>query len=274
MESLIVTSLITGTIFLLIIPDILKRYKRHKIRKTKFPDIWETYLKDDLKIYNMIPYELREKLKEDIMILIYEKRFEGCQGTVITGKKKVLIAAQACLLFINKKSRYYPKLDSILVYPDRYKVKQAREINGVPVKKGGIRLGESWQNGEVVLAWSNVMEGFNHTKHNVVIHEFAHQIDQETGYANGFPALTRDMDRKEWTKVLKKEYKKLVFKKEHNKISIINKYGATNPAEFFAVITELFFEDPLKLNEASIDLYLELKKYYKIDTKKWYLEDK
>ena len=139
------------------------------------------------------------------------------------------------------------------------------------VEGKSVRLGESWTNGPVVLAWDSVAGGAVnvHDGRNVVLHEFAHQLDQEDGCADGAPILESRGSYRTWAQVLGEEYDALCGKSNNGHQSVLNKYGATNPAEFFAVATETFFEKPKQMHRKSPDLYDELKSYYKVDTLEW-----
>ncbi|MEC4684995.1 MAG: M90 family metallopeptidase [Nitrospirota bacterium] len=129
------------------------------------------------------------------------------------------------------------------------------------------RLGESWNSGELVLAWDHVKQESVDIRdgHNVVLHEFSHQLDQEDGRADGGPILDRGSSYVAWARILGREYGELVEKVKKHYKDVIDSYGATNPAEFFAVITEAFFKKPAKLKQKHPALYEELKLYYKMD---------
>lgn len=198
-----------------------------------------------------------------------EKNFEGCGGLTLDEEIKITIAAQACMLLLNRKSKCYPRLQTILVYPSTY----------VAGKKGlfsqedneSVRLGESWNTGVIVLAWDSVRKGGVNFDdgHNVTLHEFAHQLDQEDGSADGAPILGRMSAYSAWATVLSKEYEELKLKKEKGRKSLMDKYGATNPAEFFAVATETFFEKPEQLKEKHPELYDELHSFYNVNPENW-----
>ncbi len=175
---------------------------------------------------------------------------------------------QACLLLLHRETNYYPGLYSIVVYPHSYLARQ-RERDEVGTVREGVqpRSGESWSRGVVVLAWDAVAAGASGALgcHNVVLHEFAHQLDYEDGVAEGSPALpSRDMYRS-WSRVLGEEYKQLQLAVVQGRSTLLDKYGATSPAEFFAVVTEYFFMCPRSLKAQHPELYEELTLYYKQD---------
>lgn len=242
---------------------------RQKAIQQPFPKEWEDILAQNLPPYSNLPNELKKELQEDIQIFIMEKCFEGCGGLTLTDEMKVTIAAQACLLLLNRKDDCYPKLSSVLVYPSAY----TDSSKGLFVKESTreARLGESWATGAVVLAWDSVKRGALNFKdgQNVTLHEFAHQLDQEDGIADGAPILARRSAYGSWAKVFSREFEVLQRKKKKGKPSVFRKYGATNPAEFFAVVTEAFYEKPKQLKKKHLELYEELREYYRVDPAEW-----
>ena len=222
----------------------------------------------NVPLYRRMPEPLRRQLHGLVQVFLAEKRFEGCGGLTITDEIKVTIAAQACMLLLNRKPTYFPRLRTILVYPATY-VAQTTSSNGTfVVEDRSARLGESWQSGPVVLAWDSVQGGTLNTvdAQNVVLHEFAHQLDQEDGIADGAPILEHRSRYVTWARVLGAEYEALQRRRGR---SIINDYGATDPAEFFAVATEAFFEKPRQMQKHHRELYDALKDYYQLDPVQW-----
>ncbi|MFC1498380.1 zinc-dependent peptidase [Verrucomicrobiota bacterium] len=242
----------------------VRKERRKKIMNLKFPDEWKSILQKNLPPYSKLTESVRRQLHGYINIFLAEKNFEGCGGLELNDEIRVTIAAQACMLLLNRKTRYYPRLRSVVVYPHTY---VARGVNG----QKSVRLGESWNAGIVVLAWDSVKNGainFN-DGHNVAFHEFAHQLDQEDGNADGAPILERFSCYASWARILSQEYRTLQKKSQRGKKSTMDRYGATNPAEFFAVATETFFEKPRQLSSKHPELYQELKHYYHLDPLEW-----
>ena len=207
----------------------------------------------------------RQELAGHVQVFLEEKRFEGCGGLQITDEVRVTIAAQACVLLLHRKATYYPNLVSILVYPTAYQVPAGRPTtDGRPNQPAQTRLGESWGRDVLVLAWDSVVAGASdvHDGHNVVLHEFAHQLDQESGAGDGAPLLPRRSMYAAWARVLGHDFDQLVRDAERNHRTLIDRYGATSPAEFFAVATETFFEKPRQLRSKHPALYLELQRFY------------
>jgi Mlc titration factor MtfA (ptsG expression regulator) len=240
-----------------------RNLNRSKLLTAEMPGEWIDIIHRNVPIYLKLPMDLRKQLGGLINLFLAEKEFEGCGGIEITDEIRVTVAAQACILLLNRATRYYPKLKTIYIYPHTYVAKG--EGNS------GARLGESWQNGPVVLAWNSVTGGAQniHDGKNVVFHEFSHRLDQEDGAADGAPILEDRSCYKTWASVLGEEYDALQDKTRRRRKSVINKYGATNPAEFFAVATEAFFEKPRQMHKKQPDLYEELKSYYKMDPVEW-----
>jgi len=253
----------------LIIKKLHRNAKREALAAKPFDPEWEKIIETNVPLYKRLPDSLKEQLHGLIHIFLVEKSFEGCGGLELTDEIKITIAAQACMLLLNRKTSYFRKLRTILVYPHTY-VAKAVSSNGVVVIDGhSVRLGESWQNGPVVLAWDSVTGGTRNITDgtNVVLHEFSHQLDQEDGAADGAPILEHRSSYVTWARVLGEEYEALRKKKRRK--DVINKYGATNPAEFFAVATETFFEKPKQMKKKHPQLYDELKDYYKLDPLEW-----
>ncbi len=227
-------------------------------------------LKKNIHPYNRLSEKIKKELQGLVNIFLDEKDFEGCGGLEITDEIRVTIAADACLLLLNRNIRdCFPDLQTILVYPSAYVARGSEMIGGRRVDNvTTARAGESWQNGAVVLSWDHVKRGvqnFNDGQ-NVVLHEFGHQLDQASGAANGAPVLT---SYNTWAMVMGSNFEKLCEKVKKHKKDVMDGYGATNPAEFFAVATETFFEKPDKLKRDHPDLFQELLEYYNVNPMEW-----
>ncbi|AZG37064.1 MAG: M90 family metallopeptidase [Shewanella psychromarinicola] len=247
--------------------------QRNIVTRQPFPTRWRNILKTRFPYFKAMPTDLQLQLKKHIQIFIDEKQFVGCNGFEINDEVKVTIAAQACLLLLNRKTDYYPKLKQILVYPSAFIVEQNRTgLGGVQSTQRNVLLGESWEYGKVVLSWNSTVEGaadpFDGS--NVVIHEFAHQLDQEDGSANGAPPLRDITSYRSWSTTLGQEFQQLQYCAQHHIPSLFNYYGATNPAEFFAVISETFFERPVEFYQQHQQLYKELSQFYQLDPINWH----
>jgi len=245
-----------------------KKWRRNRFANQQFPGQWLTIIERNVPFYKRLPPMDKKELRRHILIFIGEKRFEGCGGLEITEEIKVTIAAQACILLLHRRTDYYPGLSSILVYPQAYVARKTEHLAGGIVAEGpDIRLGESWHRGSVVLSWDDVRRSAAdvHDGHNVVFHEFAHQLDSSGAKRDSTPVLRSPSTYIAWARILQKDYEKLRRAVSSNSVTLLNKYGATNPAEFFAVATECFFEKPKELQELHPDLYNELKRFYQQD---------
>jgi len=245
-----------------------KKERREKVLETPFPADWSAILDKNVPILKKLPEADRAQLQGLIQCFLAEKVFEGCAGLEITDEIRVTIAAQACLLLLRRETDIYPNLITVLVYPSGYVSEEPRHTpRGLVTEGPQGQLGEAWTTGVVVLSWDDVRMGAADVKdgHNVVIHEFAHQLDQEDGSADGAPILPHRSLYTAWSRILGAEYQELREAAEKGKKSVLDEYGATEPAEFFAVATEAFFEKPVQLRKKHPELYEELKTYYAQD---------
>ena len=243
----------------------LRRRRREAIRRRPFPAEWRAIIAKNVPYAACLSAADRKELEGHVQVFLAEKRFEGCGGLRITDEVRVTIAAQACVLLLHRLTDYYPMLVSILVYPSTYLVPGGRRApGGLVAEDPEARLGESWEHGVVVLVWDSVLAGAAdiHDGHNVVLHEFAHQLDQESDVGDGAPVLARRSMYVAWARVLGREFDELVRDTARHHRSIMDTYGATNPAEFFAVATETFFEKPGQLRAKHPELYSQLRQFY------------
>ncbi|HEY2901068.1 MAG TPA: M90 family metallopeptidase [Polyangia bacterium] len=245
-----------------------KRRRRDAIRRQPFPSEWRGFIEKNVPFVASLPAGDRDELGGHILVFLAEKHFEGCGGLELTDEVRVTIAAQACILLLHRETDDYPNLVSILVYPTTYVVRGGqRTADGLIAEGPEARLGESWARDVVVLAWDSVLSGAAdiHDGHNVVLHEFAHQLDQESRADSGVPILPRRSMYVAWARVLGHDFDQLVRDVAHHHRTLIDRYGATNPAEFFAVVTETFFEKPRPLRAKHPELYRLLQEFYRQD---------
>ena len=245
-----------------------KKRRRKKLRQTPLPQSWLSVLKTNIPLYNRLPLADQIELHGHIQIFLAEKLFEGCRGLEITDEIRLTIASQACILLLHRQTDYYPGLTSILVHPQAYRATRREHIgSGVIIEGDEIRLGESWHRGSVVLSWEDIKRqslGHNNSQ-NVVLHEFAHQIDISGGQGDSSPVLQHAKSFAQWAATLKENYEQLCDDIGADRPTVLDDYGATNPAEFFAVATEAFFENPLQVKQHHPQLYDELKEFYQQD---------
>jgi MtfA peptidase len=240
--------------------------RRNRLRSRPFPASWLPILLRNVPYYERLSPADQQELQRIIQVFVAEKNFEGCGGLEMTDEIKVTIAAYACILLLHIEDHdYYRRLQSVLVYPHAYMVPEARSAVGNLVVVGDeMRAGESWRTGAVVISWDHVVHRPTEPGGggNVVLHEFAHQLDQEKGAATGAPLLPQTSMYHAWARILGREYRALLEAAAANRPTLLDKYGATNPAEFFAVATECFFGQAVQLKERHPELYEELKLYY------------
>jgi Mlc titration factor MtfA (ptsG expression regulator) len=248
-----------------------KSRRREKLRAAPLSDEQRAIVRRNVPYVATLSEADRRELEGHIQVFLVEKRFEGCGGLAITEEIRLTIAAQACVLLLHRDTGYYPALSSILVYPHAYVVRNARRSLGALVEEGDqVRLGESWTKGSVVLAWDAVLGGARDVGdggdgRNLVFHEFAHQLDAEDGAMNGAPDLGQRSLYSVWARVLGEEYGELAERVDAHRPSDIDAYGATSPAEFFAVVTEAFFETGARLKHDHPELYEVLRAFYRQD---------
>lgn len=263
------------TLFIIIIVVIVgfsyHSWRRKWILGKAFPEEWLAIIERRLPFFGKLQAEEQEQLKKLVQLFLADKKFYGCNGLIINDDIRVTIAAEACLLLLNRHTSVYASLKHILVYPDAFQAghEQYNADGTVSHSKQGL-LGESWQNGKIILSWDDVTFGAAniHDGHNVSLHEFAHQLDSETGSTNGAPLLGKNACQS-WAQVLTKEFTELNLAFEEQHKSVMDFYGTTNPAEFFAVATETFFEKPEQLAERHPDLFNELHNFYRVDPRHW-----
>lgn len=218
--------------------------------------------------YAMLSADDRRELEGHVQVFLAEKRFEGCGGLAMTAEIRLTIAAQACVLLLHRQTDYYPGLGSILVYPSTYVARGTRRrLGDLVVESDEARIGESSTLGAVVLAWDKVRRNAfpADSGRNVVLHEFAHQLDAEDGAMDGTPVLGTRSAYAAWVRALGAELDELRERIAAHQPSDIDAYGAINPAEFFAVVTEAFFEAGAKLKRNHPELYEVLHAFYRQD---------
>ncbi|HJP58798.1 MAG TPA: M90 family metallopeptidase [Gemmatimonadaceae bacterium] len=256
--------------------DLFKSRRRARLRAHAAPKAWRAILERNLPVFNRLTEEDQKELLGHVQVFVAEKHFEGAGGVVINDEIKVTIAGQACLLLLHRNTDYYPELTSIIVYPTGYVADEERHIGGGIWEEGGEhRLGHTAERlSALVLAWDAVRHGAAEPSDgtNLVLHEFAHQLDFENRSGDGTPALQTSGDYKAWARVMSHEFEALRDALEAGDDTFLDDYGATNPAEFFAVITEAFFERPRALRRNHPALFMQLQRFYQQDPTAYSLE--
>jgi MtfA peptidase len=244
----------------------LRRRARARYAAEPLPDPLRAALYR-VPLYRRLPPELRARLEPLVRIFIREKQFVGCNGLTVTDAMRVRIAVPACVLVLNRDAHVYDELRSILVYPDEFVVREEYEEDGLVVEGERVLSGQSWDTSRVIVSWRDVVESGN--GYDVVLHEFAHWLDEEAGAANGAPLLATHRDRERWATVMRRAYDALAERADAGDDTLLDPYGAEDEAEFFAVATETFFGLPGELREQDPELYAELARLYGLDPASW-----
>lgn len=245
-----------------------KKRRRKRLRQQPFPPEWLAALGRNVPYYSVLSQEDRAGLLGHIQVFMAEKSFEGCGGLTLTDEVKITVAAHACILLLHRDANYYPRLCSILVYPGAFVSEtHTQRAGGAAIVGHEARVGESWDTGAVIFAWDDVRHSFRHPHdgHNVLFHEFAHQLDQANGEADGFPPIADRALAAAWGSIMQEEYERLLNDVERRRRTVIDSYGAEDPAEFFAVVTECFFEAAIALRDKHPELYELLARFYNQD---------
>jgi hypothetical protein len=249
--------------------ELLKQRRRRGLRARLFPKKWLTLIQRHVVFFHRLSASDRAELLGHIQVFLAEKRFEGCGGFAISDEVRVMIAAQACLLLLHRTTDYFPDLLTILVYPLTYTVDEKRQIGEHVWEEGSVgRLGETGRRmGSLVLSWDAVKHGAADPADgkNVVLHEFAHQLDFENHAVDGVPELATREQQLTWSEIMRSEFASLRAADETGIPTLLDTYGATDPAEFFAVSVEAFFERPRALRGRHPKLYAELQRYFNQD---------
>jgi Mlc titration factor MtfA (ptsG expression regulator) len=267
----VVVGALAAVLWLLAHP-LWQRWRWQRLRAQVFPPEWRKMLRLHVPFVARLPADLQLRLKQDMLVFLAEKPFMGCAGLQVTGEMRVTVAALACLPLLGARRAYYPQLQRILLYPSAFAAQHA-QMGEDGVQSEGVQamVGQSWAQGQVLMAWDEVQAGAADPGdgHNVVIHEFAHQLDQAKGFANGAPLLRTRQAYRNWSVVMQTEFDALRQRLRRNESGLIDAYAATDPAEFFAVCSELFFERAQELAAQHPQLFHQLQTYYRINPLSW-----
>jgi MtfA peptidase len=249
-----------------------KNRRRRKILEEPFPAAWNVILQEQVRHDAVLPEPGGAKLRQAVQIMLAEQEWEGCRGLEMTDEIRVVCAGLAAILILGFDDYYFDNVQTILVYPSEFVVKEERALAGsVTMVQESDRLGEAHRHGPVILSWAEVRHNALAPGHgqNLVFHEFAHQLDMLNGDFDGTPDLpTRELAQR-WAKLMDKEYRRLQRAEQHGRNTLLDPYGATDPAEFFAVATECFFDSPREMRRVYPDLYKLFGDYYRQDPAEW-----
>ena len=246
------------------------RQARAALLATPLAETQRAMIADMVPLTRRLPPDLRPAFEGKINLFLDQVRFLGCNGLDVTEAMRLSIAAQACLLVANSDA-WYSHLTTILVYPGAFKSRQRQQDGYVVTEAEIVRTGESWARGPVILSWAHSDRGARDDAdgHNVVIHEFAHQLDDLSGQTDGAPALHRDQSFAAWARVFVEAHDRHRANVEAGRRTVIDPYGAEGHEEFFAVAVEAFFETPAALKRSEAQVYEQLAGYFRLDPVNW-----
>lgn len=243
-----------------------RRWRRRRLLARPFPAEWLPYL-EQLEHYRRLGQSEQSRLRDDLRVFIAEKNWEGCGGLDLNDEIRVTIAAFACMLLLGLEHDYFSGVQSILVYPSEFVVPVREPIGPTVLEGESFHLGEAWYRGPVILSWDEIAADVANpgTGQNLVWHEFAHQLDMLNAAVDGTPPLPTRQLRERWREVMSVEQRRLRRADMLGRPTLLDPYGAEDAAEFFAVATEAFFDQPLPLAAEHPELYDLLRGYYRQD---------
>ena len=250
-------------------------WRRSRVRRQPFPPAWRQTLRERVPYFRSMPADLQLQLKKHIQVFLAEKPFIGCGGLVVTDEMRVTIAAQACLLILNRRGDYFANLRQILVYPGAFVVDKVHaDGSGVLQDQRRVLAGESWQQGQVILSWQDAVDGAGvpDDGRNVVIHEFAHQLDFLDGTTNGTPPLATEAEEERWATVMTAALAahRRDLDRRRREPTFFSEQAGDDETEFFADASEAFFCRPHDLHGEAPEVYELLLGYYGVDPRRWF----
>ena len=261
------TLILGGAVFWLF---FYRSWQRRRELAKPFPARWRALLRRQVPHYRHLSPQRQQRLQQAVQLFLAEKTFYGCDGFEIDDRVRITIAGHACLLILERSFANFDDIRSILVYPDLYRVPNIHHDGIAEHEHDEIRAGEAWSGGRVILAWSSCADASQnrHTPHNVILHEFAHQLDYLDGSADGAPPLDNTL-RQDWPRIMSDAWHNLQTTLYHQQPAWLDPYGATEPAEFFAVLTEAFYQQPHQLQHQQPAVYDLLCRYYQLDPREF-----
>jgi MtfA peptidase len=249
-----------------------KSRRRERLRAEPFPDHWRRLVETRVPLFSHLSSEDQRELLGHARVLLEEKHFEGAAGLLMRDEVRVTIAAQAALLLLHRDTDYFPRLTSVIVYPSGYVAESKHAEGGIWSEADESLLGHTQRDlRAIVLSWDDVKAGAADPNdgHNLVLHEFAHQLDFEDGSTDGTPVLDSGAQIRVWAEVFGEELEALRRAADDGEPTLLDPYGAQDPAEFFAVATETFFERAVELEQRHPRLYEQLRRFYRQDPAAW-----
>ena len=247
-----------------------KRRKRAELLATPLSSEQREVVAQLVPLVNRLPEPLRLQLEGKINLFLHQITFRGQNGVEVSEEMRLSIAAQACLLIVNSPV-WYDTLRNVLIYPSAFLTHRDTHDGYIVHENKHATLGESWARGPVILSWDHALHGGLNSEdgHNVVIHEFAHQLDALTGHTNGIPVLREGQAYAGWEKAMLDAFHDHVARVEVGSHTLIDPYGATNHEEFFAEAIVTFFERPHALRREEPALYGQLAQLLALDPAQW-----
>ena len=240
--------------------------RRRIIRKHPLDDRLWRRLSSRLGFVARLTEQEQTRLRELCVLFLHEKQINPAGDFVLNGEMKLGIAIQACILILNLGLDSYDDWIEVIVYPDEFMPRQQfLDEHGLMQTDHSAYAGQAWLRGPVILSWSSVEPAWRHDGGNVVIHEFAHKLDMRNGGADGFPSLHAGMNRQQWTQAFTHAYEDLCWRVRHGEPTGLDDYACESPAEFFAVVSEVFFELPEVLVDEYPQVYQQLALFYRQD---------
>lgn len=250
------------------------KLRRRDLVRTPFPPGWDDIIRRRISPYRLLTDDERARLHALVQIFIAEKTWEGCGGLELTDEILVTISAAACLLILNLPNNYYENVETIIVYPSDLILPERKlgffETVLEPLEPAGPITGQAFEQGPLIFSWKAIREDIRHSGsgYNVIYHEFAHKLDMQAGVADGTPRLRDRAEYRDWVRTCSREFRRLLRDVEKGRRTCIDEYGATDEAEFFAVATEHFFDQPVRLAKSAPELYRVLRQFYRQDPAK------
>ena len=247
--------------------EAFRRWRRRRIVEHAGldPVLWQQTLAQ-LPFLSGLSVDENERLRQTVILFLHDKSIHGAGGLTLDAAMPLMIAAQACILVMNLDIEYYAGWVEVIVYPDEFvPAMEYVDEDGVVHTDHAPRAGEAWLQGPVILSWADVAPRTDGDGVNVVIHEFAHKLDLLNGDANGYPPLHAGMKRQDWVAAFAAAYADFCRRVAADEDPVIDPYAAESPAEFFAVMSEVFFEIPHTVQALYPLIYTQLQLFYKQD---------
>jgi len=256
-------------------PSILSRtgWSRGRRKRAPLPPSRLAVLEARVAYYRVLPVREQDELRGMLQVLMGELSFEAGTGlAAVDETMQIMIAAQAGVLLLHRPLSDLPKLETAIVYPGVYHVRERRRTEeGVEIEESEERLGEAWAHGTLLLSWEDVLHDSTHIDdgRNVVFHEVAHALDEQTGEGDGMPLLADREAVEAWSRAFGDAFEALQDDVGHRRRTLLGSYAAEDPAEFFAVATENFFERPVSFQAVYPDLFRLMRDFYQLDPLGW-----